>query len=281
MSAALHDPTDITVGFDLGGTVAVLKAGTMREHTLRVYREFGHIHPDVPDEKILSAIADARRIFEGALEAHRNRDAFWRAINAHTLNSLTLDGNRKQFVWSYAGEIHESFFAPSAYTVRTSILETIRGLRSMGVRVAVASNATHNEALAILEHLDIAHHFDAICTSDTLGARKQDRRFWEKVVEATHPNLSHRRHARMRNMQFGNSLYSDGYAAHYGWIVGIIDTESRYAPHSQNVRLNAQFSETHTSWLREAIRTNQIQFARSKAGLDRLAHRALNLCHER
>ena len=259
MSAAMLRPSGITVGVDLGGCVARWRAGSKRQHTLDVYREYGHIPDDVPDDAILASIAEARRTFEGAKEAHRDRDAFWRAINMTALDHLT-NPHRRKYTSVYAREIHEAFLDPKRFESCTQVLDAVRKLRSLGITVVIASNSVQAEAETLIDALNVRDEFDAICTSEQFGERKTSQVFWEGVARVAHPTLSHAMRKRMHYIQLGNSLFSDGHATYFGWDVWILDQERRYGPHTPNIRLDNQFNDIQATWMRAQIQGGRIRF---------------------
>lgn len=257
-------PTNLVVGFDMGGTAAVLRGETMRQHTLRVYRTHGMVPSSVSDADILKTIADIRRIFEGAGEAHRDKDAFWFAVNSVVLDRLITNPDHRKFLAVYARRIHGAFLEKEAYQACPVVVEVVRKLRARGARVIITSNSTHTEAEEILRHIGILNEFDAVLTSDSLNARKTEEKFWKSALEHAFPEGVPQE---LTAIQVGNSLYSDGFAARFGWHTLIIDEHRRYRPHTVRVHLSDQFTFEHKNRVKNDIGSKRIRFVRTRNGL--------------
>ncbi len=254
--------TPHVVTVDMGHTAVVLKAGTTRAHTLRVYRRWGRLPSRITDAKILETIAIARKTFEGAPETAMNRDAYWLAVNTWICTHLLDTQAERDKAARYAREIHEQYLSLDQFTPSRVVMHAVRSLRARGVRVVIASNATQGEVEKTLAHFGILHQFDAMYSSDTLGVRKPDPRFFEKIIEAERMHFPS--NTKLTCVHIGNSLFSDSGAATLGWRVLLLDKEGKYLPHSKHTQLDAQYSTAHAARVRKWIDQGYIVFCESR-----------------
>jgi phosphoglycolate phosphatase len=69
-------------------------------------------------------------------------------------------------------------------TLYPGVPETLALLHDRGIRLALSTNKPERPSRAILEHFDLADHFERIVGGDSLPWRKPDRRMLDTIVEA-------------------------------------------------------------------------------------------------
>lgn len=244
--------------FDMGGTVLVMRAGSMRKHTIAIYRTYGRIPDDVSDEEILRTIAGVRRLFEGLPEMDSRSEVYWNVVNTEILRRLVGDHHAS----SRARMVRKHFLGIESLQLSRTVRHMMRMLRQRGVRILVATNATREEAETRMSHFGLMKEIDGLHTSEEIGIRKPNPAYWERIL--TDEGF----HRGTHFLHIGNSLHSDsGAAALPNGSVHIIDKFGRYSPHDADVHLNEQFSDTWAETVRGYISSGRVRFSKSRAEL--------------
>lgn len=82
-----------------------------------------------------------------------------------------------------AAEVRATYLEPSAWVIFDDVVTTLEKLTALGWRHIVLSNHVP-ELPALMERLGLAHYFDAIYTSATIGVEKPNRRAFLHVMSS-------------------------------------------------------------------------------------------------
>lgn len=156
-------------------TLIGLRGQSRREIICQIYREFGRIPADIPDQSICSAIDQARIRGIGI----RSDPSFWTVANMWMLEALTnrfnLEPRALAINRAILGDVER-------YRVSRRMRLLLAWLKARGFRVVIGSNQWTQNLVRFVKYHEIELYIDALYTSESLGVRKPDGRFWTTLL---------------------------------------------------------------------------------------------------
>ncbi|MGQ9462512.1 MAG: HAD family hydrolase [Candidatus Fervidibacter sp.] len=182
--------------FDAGGTLT--KVLPEREERLQKACQYFNLNP-IPDwETARSGLRTVDRFFIGAIQEGRmiDRETVREAVRL-MLAEMEVTGRLDDpaLLWDFVETQYET------EVLMDDALETLTALKSQGLMLAVASNATPNYETT-LHSLGIAQIVDAIFLSDIVGYAKPDPKFFLFILEQT-------KMTPVETVHVGNSYWHD------------------------------------------------------------------------
>lgn len=156
--------------FDVGGTL------------IAPYPSVGAIYSSVAERHgVLVAPSALNLRFQDAWKREKARRAlvdktWWRSVvKAVFFDQRFAEEDR------FFEDLYAAFEAKEAWQIYPDVIETLKGLRQRGIRLAVASN-WDARLPALLKTLDLESYFDEKFISSDMGIAKPDPRFFREAL---------------------------------------------------------------------------------------------------
>lgn len=167
------------VFFDAGDTLLYVSSGR-RPRELAAARSLGL---DVSEEDVERAAARAGRLFDEAprpIAPTADAElAFWQRYYETFLEALGVPDPERRL----RDALHRAAWWVPHTHLFGDVRPTLEGLRRLGVRMGVISNAFASMQEA-LDHLGLVSYFDTITISDVVGINKPDPGIYTNALEA-------------------------------------------------------------------------------------------------
>lgn len=87
--------------------------------------------------------------------------------------------------WKWSGSLDDfiDLWFKTEHSVEESVLQDADRLRADGIRCYVATDQEKHRADYMLEHIGFKDHFDGLYASSHLGVRKQDSKFFRRILD--------------------------------------------------------------------------------------------------
>jgi putative hydrolase of the HAD superfamily len=158
---------------DVGNTIAFLDVTAVAE----VVRDEG---TPVEPERLRSVEGRAKRRYEALMKEGVSHEEGWGLYLATLLEEAGLSSSDARRMIEPLRRAHDRLNLWRS--VPTDLGPALDRTRAMGIRVAIVSNS-EGRLPELLEHVGVAHHFEAIVDSHNEGVRKPDPEIFRRALD--------------------------------------------------------------------------------------------------